>query len=118
MMYKKIIDEEYVKKDINNFINFMNNDEDWQVSVDGDDNPNEYHTKVAKIVRKLKTVTEVCQTRKIEKNRKDFKTLANDLKTIADLMIEVSNIKREKEAKTIGDKDLKELKSLLDKLFE
>lgn len=116
LQYEMIAHEEYIEKDINNFIEFMNKDEDWEISInDGEIEVNDYHKNIAKIIRKLKAIIVVCETKKIEKNRQDFKELAKDLKTVSDLMIEVSNLEDKKqENKT----DFEKLKECIEKLFE
>lgn len=115
MQYKWAVSEEYIKKDINNFAEYIDKDDDWTIDIDTDSEDVEYATKLSKIVRQLTLIETLCYTKKIEHNRQDFKDLAKCLKGVSDLMIDLSKTKStKKETKT--SKEM--LQELIEQLFE
>lgn len=115
MQYKYIVATEYVDKDIENFVDYINNsDSDWKVEVENDEK-SEYHEKVAKIVRNLHMIAHACKTIYIDENRQDFKALAGALKDVSDIMFEVADLKRDEKKDTKDDIE-KEIEKLIKKL--
>mgnify|MGYP004650065661 CR=1 FL=1 len=114
MQYKWAVSEEYIKKDINNFAEYINKDDDWKIDTDSEDV--EYATKLSKIVRQLTLIETLCYTKKIEHNRQDFKDLAKCLKGVSDLMIDLSKTKSTTKKETKTSKEM--LQELIEQLFE